>query len=122
MIELTLTGRIPSKKNSKRIVKSKKGKLSLVSSINYMKWHKEASMQLKYQKQAKNRVKQAIKIELEFTFGDKRKTDLTNKAESVMDLLVDNGTLDDDNWMVIPEIKLSGTYEKDNFKCFIKIF
>ena len=122
MIELTLTGRIPSKKNSKRIVKSKKGKLSLVSSVNYMKWHKEASIQLKRQKQAKNRVKQAIRIEFEFTFGDKRKTDLTNKAESVMDSLVDNGILEDDNWVVISDIRLSGTYEKDNFKCLIKIF
>ena len=39
-----------------------------------------------------------------------------------MDSLVDNGILEDDNWVVISDIRLSGTYEKDNFKCLIKIF
>ena len=38
---------------------------------------------------------------------DKRKTDLTNKAESVMDLLVDCGVIEDDSWQFVPKLYLS---------------
>jgi Holliday junction resolvase RusA-like endonuclease len=37
---------------------------------------------------------------------DAIRADLTNKAESIMDLLVDAGVLQDDNWNVVPEVIL----------------
>lgn len=43
---------------------------------------------------------------IEFYLPDARKTDLTNKAESIMDLLVDNGIIEDDNCHVVPFISL----------------
>ena len=32
------------------------------------------------------------------------KGDLSNKAESIMDLLVDNGVIEDDNWFEVPAL------------------
>ena len=47
-----------------------------------------------------------IGIEMMFYFPDKRRADLTNKAESIMDLLVDAGIIEDDNANVCPEVLL----------------
>ena len=46
---------------------------------------------------------------------DRRKADLTNKAESIADLLVDNGFLADDNWTVVPKVVLTfGGVDREN--------
>lgn len=117
MINITLTGRIPSKKNSR--INTKKGRS--FPSKSYSLWHAEAMIQLASQGVNKLKLESVESIELKFTFGDLRKADLTNKTESVMDLLVDYGFLEDDNWMVVPEIHLSATYEKDVFGCEITV-
>ena len=44
------------------------------------------------------RIEIAYGVRLVFMFPDKRRTDLTNKAESVMDLLVSQRILSDDSW------------------------
>jgi hypothetical protein len=46
-------------------------------------------------------------IQLVFWLPDNRKCDLTNKAESVMDLLVDCEVIEDDCWQVIPKLYLN---------------
>jgi crossover junction endodeoxyribonuclease RusA len=43
---------------------------------------------------------------MDWYMPDNIKADLTNKAESVMDLLVDCKVIDDDCWQVIPRIML----------------
>jgi len=53
-------------------------------------------------------------MSLLFYMPDNRRTDLTNKAESVMDLLVDNGILKDDSWQVVNPLQLVTKYCKDN--------
>jgi Holliday junction resolvase RusA-like endonuclease len=46
---------------------------------------------------------------------DNRRTDLSNKAESIMDLLVDNGILEDDCWQIVPILALQGMkVDKEN--------
>lgn len=50
--------------------------------------------------------RQISSIELIFYPSTKRKADATNKAESVMDLLVDAGIIEDDNWFVVPKVEL----------------
>ena len=47
--------------------------------------------------------------------------DLTNKAESVMDLLVDYGVLKDDCWTVVPALGLVGTLRRGKAGCDITI-
>ena len=103
---LTILGRIPSKKNSR--INTRSGR-SFPSS-KYTAWHKDASLQiLKTKKQTQKG------FVLTFYMPDNRRCDLTNKAESVMDLLVDNDILQDDCWQVTGEIRLvPGGMDKEN--------
>ena len=95
---LTIRGRIPSKKNSR--INTRSGR-SFPSS-KYTAWHKDASLQIS------RAHKQTQKgISLTFYMPDNRRTDLTNKAESVMDLLVDNGIFEDDSWQITGDVSLS---------------
>lgn len=94
MNKITINGRVPSKKNSR--INTRSGR-SFPSS-KYTSWHKDASYQLKQQDTEKFVTKGGIA--LHFWLPDNRRCDLTNKAESVMDLLVDNGLLEDDCWQI----------------------
>lgn len=119
MASFTLNGRIPSKKNSKAI-RIIRGIPMLFSSGAYNKWNKE---QLKEIGKSKIGVYRKINsIQLTFFAPDKRKTDLTNKAESIMDLLVDAGIIEDDNWYVIPMVILIfGGIDTINPRCEVTI-
>lgn len=119
-INLKLEGRIPSKKNSKQIGIIN-NKPRIFSSKNYKIWQQEQSWKIA-------RFRPSIPVEkceivLSFFAPDKRSADLTNKAESVMDLLVDNAFLKDDNWFVVTELtlKFAGVFrEKPGVKIEIK--
>lgn len=56
---------------------------------------------------------------MEFTHGDLRRRDSDNGCSSILDLLVDNGILQDDNWQIVQEITITNKYEKNN--PFVKI-
>jgi len=96
---ITLTGRIPSKKNSRMKI-TVRGNSFMVPNKQYKEWHKDASLQLMAQK-AKS-VQTPCLMELHFYYPDNRSADNTNKAESVHDLLVDNKIIEDDDWQHIP--------------------
>ena len=119
MLTLTLTGRVPSKKNSK-IVICTNNKPRLLPSKKYQEWHEEKMWELKAQD---TRIIENIKrIEIILYAPDKRKADLTNKAESLMDLLVDIGIIKDDNWFVVSELILKfGGVDKNNPRAIIKL-
>jgi len=102
-LEITINGRIPSKKNSKRVF-ARGGRVIVIPSENHEAWHEEWSYKIK-----KFRLKKPIekcKVDITFYAPDKRIADSTNKAESIMDLLVDNGILVDDNWFVCVDVNL----------------
>ena len=100
-----ISGRIPSKKNS-RCLFVRGGRLVNIPSAKYSAWHKDAMLQIAAV--AKKHVPMSnINIVLDFLAPDKRASDLTNKAESIMDLLVDAGILVDDNWWVLNKIVLN---------------
>lgn len=102
-MQIILYGRIPSKKNSKQIVFIK-GRPLLIASKKHKEWHKEQSIML-----VKHRIPEPIeqcKIHLSFYAPDKRHADLSNKTESILDLLVDNHIITDDNWFVCPHLTL----------------
>jgi len=83
----------------------------LISTPAYSAWREEQLWKLKG-KVVPSSVKS---LTLSFYFPDHRKTDLTNKAESVMDLLVDARLILDDNWTVIPRLILeSNGVDKEN--------
>lgn len=109
----TLTGGVPSKKNSRRQIRCG-GRTINIPSKNYEEWHRDASMQLIAQR-AKKIAGEYHKVDIKLFAPDRRKGDLTNKAESIMDLLVDNGIIEDDNWFVVGGLHLFfGGVDKEN--------
>lgn len=90
------------------------------TSKNYSLWHRE---QLKYIGGSRIGIARNIsQVTLTFFAPDKRKTDLTNKAESIMDLMVDAGILEDDNWEIVPKLLLVfGGVDVKNARCDINI-
>lgn len=88
----------------------------LLPSSRYTEWHKDALLQLS----GKGRI-EGNKIILTFYAQDNRKFDLTNKAESIMDTLVDAGLIEDDNYSVISELVLKfGGVDKGNARVLIE--
>lgn len=72
-------------------------------SAAYVQWNKDASRQI-VGRPAKPYPRARVTITI---FGQTRRaSDLTNKAESVMDLLVENRVLEDDDWNCVPEVHL----------------
>ena len=62
------------------------------------------------------------KVAMTIFSHDARKFDLTNKAESVMDLLVDAGILSDDNCIVVGEVVIAfGGVDRENPRAEITI-
>ena len=81
MIQLTLHWRIPSKKNQKQ----RTGRF-LVSSKAYQEREKEQLKSLVGQVE-QLRLNQELKVNYKFYMPDNRKSDLSNKVESINDLL-----------------------------------
>ena len=118
-MKIVITGRIPSKKNSKQIV-GRGTKKFLVCSEAHKAWHAEAYSQVVMHKFGRPNLEN-VSIEIKIFFPDRRKADLTNKAESLMDLLVDCDIIKDDNWKVVSCLMLNGDYDKDNPRAEISI-
>ena len=119
MINIIIKGRIPSKKNSKIIVCRGKFPL-LLPSKKYQEWHKEATSQIK--RLVPEKPIESCSVILTLYAPDKRKADLTNKAESIMDLLVDNSFLLDDNWFVVKSLRLIfGGVDRENPRVIVDI-
>ena len=110
-------GNVPSKKNS-RVPFVRNGRMMNFPSKNYVKWHKEALLQLK----TNLFYSQSVNIVITLYVPTKRKSDLTNKAESIMDLLVDKGILQDDNYFCVPQILLKfGGVDREKPRAIIDI-
>lgn len=95
---------LPSKKNSKQLRRSWKTEKNFISSSDeYHEWEEKFILEVKSLWYTLGKVKSAM-----FTFfaPNKRKFDLTNKAESLNDWLVKAGFLEDDDYEHIPEITL----------------
>lgn len=103
-MKIIIEGRTPSKKNS-RVIICRGKKPILLPSENYKAWHKQAWIQVIPQVR-RNRLITKCKITILFYAPDKRKADLTNKTESIMDLLVDMGVLKDDNWYIANDVHM----------------
>lgn len=100
-VTLTLRGAVPSKKNSKRRIK-RGNHIFMVPSLAHEVWHRE---QMIAARDWKIKIPgPVIRVFIEFTAGDRRSADLSNKQESIMDLLVDAGVIKDDNWFIVPEL------------------
>lgn len=104
-MKFTIEGRIPSKKNSKRIVMFGK-RPAIITSKDYQVWHEATMYVLKLQMPKKLILRPPHKVEITIFAPNMVKSDLTNKAESIMDLMVDMGIIEDDNWFLVTELTL----------------
>lgn len=102
-MHLTLLGRVPSKKNSKRIIVAG-GRPRLISSEAFLTWYGEMMLRLRSKRPKKPLSKASVAIT--FFAENRRRFDLSNAAESVMDLLVDAGYLADDSAFHVPDLHL----------------
>lgn len=89
----------------------------LLPSKKYQEWHTSAIWEIKSQRIALEQIKKLttpLKVTIKMWSKTKRKFDLSNKVESVNDLLVDCGVIPDDNYTVIQrlEVEFCG-YGKD---------
>lgn len=91
--KIIITGRIPSKKNSRITVRATG--MSFPSS-DYTSWHRNAGRQIMGSPKMNGKG-----ITMDFWLPDNRKTDLNNKAASILDLMKDMGIIEDDAWQII---------------------
>lgn len=120
-IKFIVKGRIPSKKNNQQILTGRGGHPFIMPSKKFKDWQNNAFIQLLHQK-VPRQSKVCSMIELKVYFPDRRKADLTNKAESIMDMMVEYGVIEDDNWKCTGEVRLIPFYDKENPRCEIKLF
>lgn len=100
---LEIPGRPPSKKNSKRRIR-RGHSIFMVPSEAHEAWHQQASYLI-----ARHRPEKPLErcqVAITIYAPDRRRFDLTNAAESVMDLMVDCGFLLDDSVAVVPQLTL----------------
>lgn len=114
---IILNGPVPSKKNSKQIV-SHATRQFIVPSNDFAAWHAQQMYKLKEMKRKIYAAGVSLPITratmaINFFFKDRRRKDLTNGADSIMDLLVDAGILKDDCWTLISDIELHGALDKE---------
>lgn len=121
-VSFTVKGRIPSKKNNQQIVKmGKNGRSIIVPSKKFKEWQNWAFIQLMQQKVPKAKFKCSL-IELRIYFPDNRKADLTNKTESIQDMMTEYGVIEDDNWKCTGPVMLFPYYDKENPRCEITLW
>ena len=128
-IKLSLHGRIPGKKTSQNIFRTKSGRPFITPKQSYKDWHQASKLQLTHQLGCSEDLRHSAifplerceSITVDLYYGDRRRKDNTNTADSIMDLLTDFGIIKDDCWQVTGEIHLIPHYRKDMPGCSITI-
>jgi Holliday junction resolvase RusA-like endonuclease len=101
-LKFVLTGRTPSKKNSRRSFYNKNiGHILNYYSPEFKKWNAEKLKEL--ESFTAEKVTGIVSISFEWYMPDNRKADTNNKEESILDLLVDAGIIEDDKWQIVKE-------------------
>lgn len=107
----------PSKKNS-RVTDRRTGRS--FPSKRYVEWHRAATLWLRSHYPC-GRIEGPLKITLSFTHPTLRRKDADNGTNSIFDLLVDVGILQDDCWTIVMEHSVRNRYEKGVACCTIEI-
>lgn len=93
----------------------------LLPSKAHAEWHALATAQLREQNAPQTKVEK-FDLTVQFYAPDLRKTDVSNKLESVNDLLVDFGVIEDDSWFNIQDLHLPPvTLDRENPRAEITI-
>ena len=114
-IKFELSGRIPSKKNSKQIRRrGRYGRPYVASSDRYLSWEKTAALQIDCQKDGWMNlpVQKCESITIDAVFGDLRTKDLDNLAGSILDLMVSCKLILSDDWKTAGSLIVNPLYKK----------
>lgn len=111
----TLSGSVPSKKNSR--INTRSGRS--FPSKAFTDWHQEAEQQLVVQ--GLHKFNKPVMIQADFYFENNIRRDLDNRITSILDLFTDLGIIEDDRWQCVPEIVVTGQLDKKNPRTIIKI-
>lgn len=91
-----------------------------IPSEAHERWHNQALPQILGKRRITSKIES---IEIVFFPKTRRAFDLTNYAESVMDLLVDAGIIEDDKYTIVPRITLQvGEVDKLNPRVEVTIY
>ena len=115
-VVLEIKGRIPSKKNSLRRMKFGK-KVVTIASKEYIDWERTATILFAALVSGRGLPLpfQRVSVDVAITFPDRRRTDMSNKIEGLMDSLVKAGVIEDDNWTIVPDLRVRAVgYDKDH--------
>jgi len=119
-MKIFIPGNVPSSKNSKRWT----GKM-LINSKTVMRYIKETQgYYLEYKIPFKKQLQQKefpVKISFKFIRGSRHKFDYINPAQTVQDLMVKNGWIEDDNAEFMIPVFEQYEYNKDNPGVYITI-
>lgn len=111
----TITGGVPSKKNSR--INTRSGRS--FPSKEYRAWHETAGLEI--QSQGIKSFTKPVEIEVKIYFKNNIRQDLDNRLSSILDLLVDLGVIEDDRWQCVPEIEIKGYLDRNNPRAEIYI-
>ena len=119
---IIIRGRIPSKKNA-HFAKYVKGKICVFPNTKYQQWENDQIKRLMADKIRPLKLDKPLKVVYKFRFPDSRKTDLSNKLESINDLLVRYGLFADDNHEILACIEATSMgIAKENPRCEIELY
>lgn len=115
IVELTLEGSIPSKKNSR----INRGDGVSFPSTKYVQWEQYALQKVRLQ--TRERFFKPVSIEVLIYFGTNIRADLDNRITSILDMLVEALIIRDDKWQDVPLLKGEAQYRKKQPGAFIRI-
>lgn len=116
-MKLIIEGETPAKKNSK--IRTRTG--CMIPSKRYQAWHESALLQVRAMTINHNTICHPVIISLSFFHGDLRRRDSDNGTSSILDMLVDAGVLQDDNWEIVRVLNVYNYYDKGHARCEIDI-
>lgn len=122
VLSVVINGQPPSKKNSKQIIHVR-GRMIIIPSKGHKDWHDQSLYPLISLKNALPSVLIPKLVLCTLYSKDKRKWDISNKWESVGDLLVDAGIIEDDNYDFISKLLIVyGGVDKENPRTELDLF
>lgn len=114
-VELSLTGTVPSKKNSR--INTRDGKS--FPSKKFEQWQNDAMRQVRTQ--TRERFRGVVQIELVIYFATLGKADTDNKVTSILDMLVEVLVLKDDYWESVARTVYEAAYRPAKPGAFVRI-
>lgn len=116
IIRFTIYGQPAVKKNSQQVVR-RGGKIFKIDTPAYKRWRSSCEQQLKLEaiKKPLKPISEPINLELKFYLETRRKTDLSALYEGIQDVLVKEGWLEDDNYLIVANHDgSSAQWDKEN--------